>query len=399
MYQSMSKIKRILFVITCWLTTFTIMWQVPESVIVNSLFEEFPSDGALITAMLSWPSILTALSSIAAGALLSKISTKAELIISGITMLFMIAAPMPGNMPWLLICSLIASVGAGFSNTAGMALLNEVFTDEDLLSRHIGFYNAAMGLIGAAVSFAAGLAAVNGWKAAFCVDWIAVPMLLMTILFLPSVKPGERTEEKMQSEEGAGETVPEKKGFGARFWIFFVSMFIFFMAYVPFAMYISVYVSENALGGSAFAGTCITLGTLGSFVFCLMFGWIYGKAGRRMSCVILLADILLLLLAMLVPGKTAAILVCVFMGASYGGLFSLLYALGGEMVPPSQTGMAMGLLTFNYAVAMTVGVYIFQFLMEWKGSLTKALSGAVIMCGISLAIEIVENLRAGKKDK
>lgn len=399
MYKKMSKGRAILFIITCWITSFTIMWQMPEMVIVNDLYEAFPNQAGVVTAMLSWPSLVTALSSLLAGSLLQKITTKTELMIGGITLLFMISAPAPNNIYWVFICSMIAAFGAGFSNTAGMSVISEVFVDEDKRSKHMGFYNAAMALIGAVISYIAGVLAVNGWQTAFSVNWFAIPMLIMTFLFIPNIRPEDRPQEETAPEGSPDTASTTKQGFGARFWIFFISTFLFFMAYVPISSYISVYISENNLGNTAFAGTCTSISTIGSCVCCLIFGFVYAKIKRKISIIVFIVDLVLFTWAMTAPSTASAIIASIGAGASYGTIFSLCYAYGAEIVPMSKIGMAMGIMTFDYAVGITVGVYLVQGIMSVTGSLTRTIIMSVVLCAISLIIEIAANIGDAKNSK
>lgn len=383
----MSKGKAALFIVTCWMTTFMAMWQMGEIIVANDLYAVFPDDAGLITAMLSWPTLFTAAGSLIAGALLKRLSTKAELLISGISGLVMIAAPRTGSMLILLICSLIAGTGAGFANTAGMSILSEVFIDEKLRSKHMGLYNAAMAAIGAACSYVAGIAAVNDWQGAFIINWLAVPMIIMSLLFLPDIRPEERAGSEGAFEDANG--ADQKKGFGAKFWIFFISTFLFMVSYVPLSTLVSVYIAENNFGTTAFSGTCSSLGTVGSFCMGLLFGVLYGKLHRKITLLVTGLDIVLYLLAIFIPGKITVALVSLLLGASYGAIMSLLYAYASEIVPISQNGMAMGLMTLDYSLAVTVGVYVYQFLLGAMGGLTPTLWVSLGICAVVFLIEML----------
>ena len=53
----MSKLKAFLFAFTCFFSSFTIMWQMYEVVIINDLYVAFPNDAGIITGILSWPEL------------------------------------------------------------------------------------------------------------------------------------------------------------------------------------------------------------------------------------------------------------------------------------------------------------------------------------------------------
>ena len=208
----MSKIKSVLFALACFLSSFTIMWQMYEVVIINELYIAFPNDAGIITGILSWPAMITALVSLAAGALLKKMSTKMELILAGVLMLAGLGPLFSGDVNVLLVCSILMAAAAGISNTAGMAIISEVYIDDNKRSRMMGWYNAAMSLLSCLITLVGGVLAVRGWRIGFNIYWFVVPMLLLCILFLPNIRPQDRA-----AEESGASGAKTKGGFGGRF--------------------------------------------------------------------------------------------------------------------------------------------------------------------------------------
>ena len=390
----MSKPRAVLMAITIWLTSFTVMWQLSEVVIINDLYTAFPDQSGLVTAILSWPALVTAAVGFLSGAMLKKVSTKFELILAGILMLFGIIAPVGANIYVVTVCSFLMAAGAGFANTAGMAIISEVFLDEKTRNAQMGYYNTVMSICGILITFLAGVLAVNGWTYAFRVNWFAVVMLIMTILFLPDIKPGDRVssaEEETASESGS------KKGFGAKFWVFFISMFFFFMSYSCFFSYISAYVAENKLGDTAFVGTCSSLTTVGSMIACFIFGAMYAKMHRKISLLYVILPLLMYIWAWQAPSRIACILFSVIYGFSYGGIFTEVYAYAAEIVSIESNGMAMGLMTLNYSIAITLGVNIFAVLMGKAGTLTATFPVAIGMLAVTFVIELISSIGEKKQ--
>jgi len=372
------------------------MWQMSEVVIINDLFVAFPNDANLVTAILSWPALFTAVASLLAGKMLQKVSTKMELIIAGVLMIFGVTAAWGDSMIWLTICSFIMAIGAGFANTAGMAILSEVFVDPNKRARQMGYYNAVMSVCGIAITYLAGILALNGWQAAFSVNWFSVPMLILTILFIPNIKPSDRPQDETASA-GEGAEGGKKEGLGSRFWIFFVSAFLFFMAYCAFFSFISVFVAENNLGDTAFTGLCSSLTTAGSLVASLIFGAMFGKMRRKVSLLYLFIPAVLYIWAWTSPSQASAIIFSIAYGFVYGGFFSLSYAYTACCVPPSRNGFAMGLITFNYSVGITLGIYLFTALMGVDGgTITGTYPYAAAILAVSLIIEIIANRKDAK---
>ena len=398
MYIQMSKVRKILFLVSCWLTTFVIMFQLPQYVVTNDLYIAFADQASVITALISFPSLLTALASLAGGALLQKVSTKFLLIVAGTCSLFMAVCALPNSAWFLFVCTMICAVGAGFANTAGMAILCEVFTDQDLRAKQMGIYNGMMAAIGGAMSYIAGITSMSGWQGFAYVYWISIPMLVMTILFLPSIHPKDRPADNTQ--ELSGDSAPAErssKGFGIKFWLFFISMSLFFVAYVPASSYVSVYIAE--LGGSAsLAGTITSLGMILGIFTNMAFGLIYTRLHRKISVLILILDIAVVTVGCLLPSKGTASAVCICLTLSYGQLYSLCYAYAAEIVPPEKNGMAMGLMTFCYSIAVLIGVYFCNFLLNRNGGIVRSLPVYIVLLTVVIAIELFSIIKYREKE-
>jgi MFS family permease len=123
----MSKVRTVLFAISVFVTAAAVMWQSVEIVVANELYVAFPESEALVTAIMSWPGMLTAITSVLTGFALSKITTKVELIIACLLMLTGVLVTFSDSKTLLLVCSLLMAIGAGFANTAGMSIISEVF--------------------------------------------------------------------------------------------------------------------------------------------------------------------------------------------------------------------------------------------------------------------------------
>ena len=397
--KEMSKARTVLFCIALFLSTFTIMWQMYEIVIVNDLYVAFPDNAATITGLLSWPSLVTALASMIAGPMLSKISTKTELVIAGVLMLAGIVPAYVNNIWVLLVCSLLMAFAAGISNTAGMTIIGEVFLEDKMRNSVIGWYSASMSIISAIMTMLGGVLAVNGWQVGFNLYWYVVPMLILCILFLPNVKPEDRVAEEEPAPEAEASAQPQtQKGFGKRFWMFFISVFIFCMAYCPFASFLSVYVAENSLGGSDFSGLVVTLTTVGSLIISFIFGALFSKMNRGLNVLCYILPIFVYLLMYLFPSVPMTIVGSLVYGFSYGGMFSFIYAYPAYVVPAEKQGTAMGLMTMNYSVAIFLGVYVASGLMTaLGGTITAVYPFGILMLVVALCFEIPGYLKDRKE--
>lgn len=388
MNVQMSKVKTILFSIAIFVSTFTIMWQMYEVVIINDLYMAFPDNEGIITGLMSWPALITAGGSLLGGALLKKISTKMELTIAAVLMLTGIVPVFSGNVYALLTVSILMAFAAGLSNTAGMALLTEVFSDENRRNRMMGYYNASMSLISCGLTLVGGILAVNGWRVGFNVYWLAVPMLILTIIGLPDIKPVAPLAE--------AETQSDGKGFGAKFWVFYIILFIYFMMYCPFFTFISVYVGENAIGDTAFIGVASTLSTFGSMVAGFVFGYMFSKLKRITNVIFFVLPVIIYILLFTVHAPVMTCICAFLYGFSYGGVFTFCYAYPAYVVPMEKMGLAMGLMTLNYSLGIALGVYMTTFMMSFTNGFV---TGTYPICAVICAVITVCELALAIMDK
>ena len=125
--------------------------------------------------------------------------------------LFAVSAILGGavaNVYYVLVMRILVGISMGFVNAAAMALIAEVYVDEDKRGTIMGIFNATMAGTGAVISLIAGVFAVRSWNEVFKVYWIAGDR---HDDFLPSHnagggqslrgKPGESTGKKSISVE------------------------------------------------------------------------------------------------------------------------------------------------------------------------------------------------------
>lgn len=117
----------------------------------------------------------------------------------GAMILFAVSAILGGavaNVYYVLAMRILVGISMGFVNAAAMALIAEVYVDEDKRGTIMGIFNATMAGTGAVISLIAGVFAVRSWNEVFKVYWIAVPVIVMMFIFLPHDAPeGSQTEE------------------------------------------------------------------------------------------------------------------------------------------------------------------------------------------------------------
>jgi len=393
--SKMSKGRVALIAVIIWLTSAAAIWSYIPAVVANDLYMSFPEQSDLITAILSWPSLVTAAVSILAGFVLNRVSTKIVLIIGEILVLVGVTGGMGDGVLWCTICCFIMGAGAGMANTAGMALLTEVFLDEDKRARQMGFYNGVMSIAGAMFSFVGGIFALQGWGQAFNVYWIFLPILILVILFIPNIKPSTETVQDVQ--ETMATSGGEKKSLGARYWIFYVIVLFYFLSDSAFMAFNSVFIGENAIGDVALTGTIVSINTLSSLAACLLFGFMFSKLRRKVTLLgfALIAGGYALIVGF--PCVATQIVGALMIGFTYGIFFTLLYAYAFAVTPPERGGLVSGLCTCNWSIGIWAGVYLISFFMGIFGGINYAYLAAMVIAIVGFVWEIF-NCRKDDRD-
>lgn len=201
MNKEMTKGRALLFLISLFLTNVAVMADMVIIPAGNGLYETFQNDAA-VNFILSGPSFIMLFSAMLCGKLMQYLSKKKILV--GAMVLFAVSAILGGaveNVYYVLAMRVLVGISMGFVNAAAMALIAEVYVDEDKRGTIMGIFNATMAGTGAVISLIAGVFAVRSWNEVFKVYWIAVPVIVMMLFFIPMTPP--EGDQQAGEEEGS----------------------------------------------------------------------------------------------------------------------------------------------------------------------------------------------------
>lgn len=381
MNTELSKGQRILFLLSVMLTNIVIMGDNVLFPISVNLYEAFPESVSAINFVISGPPVLIVFASLFVPVLLKKFSKKAVLV-TGAAMftfgsVFGIALEV---IPWLIVTRCLVGVGQGFVTVAAVALIADVYFEEDIRAKYVGYFNAAQNLVGFALSYFAGIFAVSaGWQNTFKVYWCAIPMLVMCILFVPKIK----SNEPLVAESAVKADAPAvKKSMGAEFWCIIISFTVLTMCAMTIAFFLSMFVAENELGDATVSANAISMGSIISFLMGLVFGKIYGKL-KRFTLVVGYAALAVAFFLMFTIQSTAICYVAeVFCCIGFVASFTYSFAHCANIVPPEKTDLAVSIVSAAYGIGTFLCTYFVTGLMGVFGTelLTPVLIVPCIVC-------------------
>lgn len=385
MNKEMTKGRALLFLISLFLTNVAVMADMVIIPAGNGLYETFQNDAA-VNFILSGPSFIMLFSAMLCGKLMQYLSKKKILV--GAMVLFAVSAILGGaveNVYYVLTMRVLVGISMGFVNAAAMALIAEVYVDEDKRGTIMGIFNATMAGTGAVISLIAGVFAVRSWNEVFKVYWIAVPVIVMMLFFIPMTPP--EGDQQAGEEEGSHTGSP----YLMRQVMLMVSCFAYNLVYAVIYYQVSVLVAEQGYGNESIAALLSTLGTVGSCILCILFGTLYSKL-KRATIIFGYAGLCIsYLMLFLASSPVMAGIACTLCGASYGYGFSYFFLRCTVVVPKEKVSSSISMTTAIGGFGMFLSTYACTMLQKILGTtgIVSLLPVAIAVSGIGAVLSVI----------
>lgn len=281
------------------------------------------------------------------------------------------------NIYYFVVMRLCATgIGWGITNTAALAILADMFTDDVKHAHMVGWYNAAMSLIGAALASVAGFLALGGWTHVYETYWIAIPVLAMLAIFLPACPPRSDTAERVEEVfgESRSSAAAVARGLYAaqlpggrtpKWWsrlvplaiqVFFVAMLYFMIFYM-----IGVYVADKQLGDEAFVGMLTSIMTISTAIGSIVFGTVYKVLRNKIywpALVVIAVGYFVLAGA---DSQMTTIVMLAIVGFAWPFYFCFFYTNCTEIVPPSKAGLSTSIVASANGLAMAASSQVLTY--------------------------------------
>ena len=359
--MEISNTKRILALVAIFASAIVVMGDLVITPVIGMIYGYYPDNMSAVNFIVSGPMLVLVVASLLTP-LLFKVMNKKIVFIIG-SAIFTVAAIFGvtvDNPLYICFTRAFVGIGEGMVNVVGVAYIADLYQDQKSRNRITGFYNAALSVAGMVLSYVAGVLAADGvWLEVYKVYWIAIPMLILVILFIPNVKPVKSEENKEEKTKGA------KEKLGWRYWSMTASWFVMNIALgASILYYLSSYIFEHNLGDSVFSGLCISTKSICGILICIGFGLIMNKCKRYTATICYAVAAVTLVAMILAPGKFMALVIGTICGLTYKILFSYNYAHGFEVVPASRTDDAVSITTAVYGLGSFICTYFATWLMS-----------------------------------
>ncbi len=395
MKLEMTKTKRVLCLIALMLTNLAVMADLVIIPVISDLYTAYGDQMNAVNYVVSGPALIIVVTSLLATVLCRKLDKKIVIVLGGLFFTVgSICGVLVDNIWYMCFMRTLVGIGSGIVQVVAVSMIADIYEDADQRAKITGYYNATMSFVGIAYSYFAGILAVGGnWKNVFNLYWLAVPMMIFLVLFVPSIRPAAETAK----EEGKGAA---KEKMGASFWqlqIFWFLANLLFGATVLY--YVAVYIAENSLGDSSFSGMATSVKQLVGFLLCFGFGVIYKKLKRNTITVTYLLAAVTLVWLIFAPSKFAAVVIATVCGCCYKIAFSFAYAHGFAIVPASRTEDATAITTAVYGIGTFCSTYFASLLLKimHTDSYTKTWIIPAVIFAVMGVVELILSLADKKK--
>lgn len=228
--------------------------------------------------------------SILSGFVARKVNNKTILTVSYVVFILSeVLAVAVNNLWYLLVMRTLAGLSMGFITISSAALIADLFPSDKAQSRVMSYYSAMMSLFGALASVAAGYLVLIDWHLIFQIYWVAVPVLVLIIVFVPNNNKPVIALQKGEEEPHAGST--DGKAHWSSAVSTYIAVFIYNALYGVTLTMMAVFLAEEGIGDASTAGLLGMVGTLASMVMCFVFSPIFMKT-KKFSPVIFACTLL-----------------------------------------------------------------------------------------------------------
>lgn len=373
---SMPKWRVGLMLTAIFLSTFTSMTDQVITPIINIIYEvysgaplaavDFTITGAVLVSL---PFILLA------GWLCDHFNKKLVIVISFAIFSFStILGASVIDITYYCVMRSLTMIGWGMTNVSALAILAQVFPQEDEHGKVVGWYNAAMSVIGALLALLGGALAVSfagdEFRGVYNAYWLTLPILVMLIAFVPSMKT-EASKESKHEDDQKSLDAQASSGNGGSWWVPLIPLVLIILVVTlcqtEQLVMVSVYVADAGVGDAGFVGIAASIMVVASTVASLIFGSLYSRMGRSIAVPAIVVVSAGFLIMGFFPSVPSVIAGAILIGFGWSLFFCFFYSRCVELVSANNAGKATSVANFAYSIACASSAYFLTWLTQTFG--------------------------------
>jgi MFS family permease len=274
------------------------------------------------------------------------------------------------SLPLVYLWSVVVGFGMGFFTPPVSSLIVDYF-DGDERSRLSGLQTSFVNAGGVILTFGGGLLAAAAWYYSYLAFLVAIPVLLVCLANMPP-------KNKFTAQTAGKQKMPSPV------YYYMVVTFALLLVYNVFGSNVSLFISENKLGGASLAGSVNAVFMIGGVVC----GFAFDKLSRRfgeylfgLSHLLLCGCFLLMCLNASIPVLAAAALIG---GSSISlTLPQCIFSVSAKIPPVLSAGVLSLVTIVSPSVATFVSPTVFAYLgrlMSGAGDSRSRYAAAAAVC-------------------
>lgn len=356
---------------------------------IPGLMKQFPGL-AIETAELTVtiPSFTMALLIVISSFLVKRIGTK-KIVISGtaITAIGAVMSMLSPNMTVLLIARALMGAGIGLFNTLCISLIDLLYHGQQR-ERLLGFQNTFQGLGAAGGALIVGIILIySKWNVAFAFYLIAIPILILYLLFVPEVRYDNAQFDTIEGQDRLSKFAKLQFGY------YWVVLFMVMVFYMTVNVKIPSYILNNHFGSLSIGSSAVVIMSLGTIVG----GMIYGNIEMVFRKLTLFLAVLIEAVSVIVISTATNAIACFVGGFGVGFAFGLfipfIFSKGLSLVPKRYGNDATTVLMIATNGANFLSPYVSKAINFGGTDQSLFMISGVIAAGISI-IELIKSLSA-----
>lgn len=344
--------------------------------IVSNIYEAFGEESEFLVSLgITGPAIVGLPFGLAAGFLCDRIDKKIVMVVGFVifTVSSVFGLAVENLYYFVIMRQLATGVGWGITNTAALSILADLFVHKGEHGKYVGWYNAVMSVIGAMLAIVAGQLAVSGWQNAYQTYFVAIPVLVMLIVFLPSFPPittptrSAVSTGAQQDVSSTDQTEAADRAWWHKLIPLSVQVLVVACCYYALLYMLSIYVADSGAGDEAFTGMLSSVMTIASAVGSFLFGAAYERFRTGVYLPALFVMGCAFFVLAFAPSAPIIVTTLAIAGFAWPFFFCYFYSHCTAISPAHKAGAATAIVASANGAAVTASSYLLMGLMSATG--------------------------------
>ena len=289
------------------------------------------------------------------------------------------------SFPIIMASRIGLGIGFGLINSLAVSMIASFFQGDEKATL-MGFRSAFESLGQSVMTLIAGFLVTFGWNMSFLVYLVAVPILVLFVLFVPK-KPVEAEigGDAVQTGDAAqtASAVPAKQRVNAPIILIAVFLVVAVTMYIGLTVRLSSVVADSGFGTMQQASTLLSVMTIGG----MLMGFVFGIINKTLKAQTLTVGLAALAVGAIIihfaPNFAVLCVGAMIAGISYPTMISYTFNQISEVCPKGSDTLCTSVVL----VGCNLGAFTAPYTLRLVGALTGgSLSAPFLVYGIVLLI-------------